>query len=130
MPHRFQKARAHVLVIDDEKSVRDLFLHLLERQGHAVDVAADGAAALRMDARRPHDVVFCDLLLPGMSGLAVLTELLKRRNASPVVAMSGDLSAEIRSSSLLLGAFAFLPKPFELRSVEILIARALARKRA
>lgn len=118
--------RARVLVVDDEKGVRDVLQNILQRQGHHVIPAPDGATAIRLSAANEFDIVFCDLMLPGMSGFAVLSALRKHRRRLPVVVMSGYPTDEVRSGSLLLGAFAFLAKPFELERIHALIARALA----
>lgn len=65
----------HILVIDDEQSVRDAFALALESEGYEVDTAADGEEGLRKFSVNPPDLVFLDLRMPGMGGIETLRRL-------------------------------------------------------
>lgn len=65
----------HILVIDDEQSVRDAFALALESEGYEVDTAADGEEGLRKFSVNPPDLVFLDLRMPGMGGIETLRQL-------------------------------------------------------
>jgi DNA-binding NtrC family response regulator len=127
---RSEAPTARVLVIDDERGIRDVFIHLLGGGGHRVVAAADGKAALSLIAAESFDIVFCDLMLTGMSGFAVLSTIQKSHKHLPVVVMTAYPTNEVESGAKMLGSFAFLPKPFEISAVERLIALALGSKKS
>jgi CheY-like chemotaxis protein len=86
---------AHILVIDDNDSIRLLVRMILERAGHAVEEAADGVEGVRAFRRREPDLVLCDLFMPRQGGLEVMRELRRERPGVPFIAMSGgDLAAQ------------------------------------
>ena len=112
-----------VLVVDDEPRNRKLLRLLVEREGHTVLEASNGEAALRLlcgPSAKPVDVVLLDLMMPGIDGLAVLTELAEqgRLPALPVVVVTAMEDRETRSRALALGAIDFLRKPVD--RVEVL----------
>ena len=118
---------AIILVIDDEKAVRDTMRRLLERQGHEVREAANGREALK--AAPDYDLVITDINMPEMDGIEVIMALAERRPGLPVIAISGggrlpkDL---LLSSADMLGAVQTLPKPFDLSELNEAVDRALA----
>ena len=103
---------ARVLVVDDDDLQRDVLADVLARAGYAVEVAADGIAALAAVRASAPDVLVLDLLLPGLDGASVLAEL--RRDPAlarvPVVVTIGIQTSHVRR---LLGADATLFKPFD-----------------
>lgn len=118
---------AIILVIDDEKAVRDTMRRLLERRGHEVREAANGREALK--APPDYDLVITDINMPEMDGIEVIMALAERRPGLPVIAISGggrlpkDL---LLSSADMLGAVQTLPKPFDLTELNEAVDRALA----
>ena len=80
---------ADILVIDDTPGVRLVLRDFLERAGHAVREAEDGARGLRLYRDRPADLVVCDLYMPGKKGLETIRELRHLDPAAKVIAMSG-----------------------------------------
>ena len=133
----FGKARrglkvANILVIDDEAPMRRFVALALEKQGHAVAEAADGAEALKIMAERPVDLVITDLLMPEMDGVDVLSSIRKGGHTMPVIAMSGG--GKVDSKSYLevaraLGAFATIAKPFELEHLLATVRDAIASRK-
>lgn len=103
---------ARVLVVDDDDLQRDVLADVLGRAGYAVEVAADGIAALAAVRASAPDVLVLDLLLPGLDGASVLAEL--RRDPAlarvPVVVTTGIQTSHVRR---LLGADATLFKPLD-----------------
>ena len=105
---------ARVLIADDEKIVRDLLRTVLENDGHTVDEAADGQAALDAHARSAYDVVIVDLIMPRKNGLDTVLELRAQRPETRVIVMTGALPTLLdnnRTMDEMLGAVVKLAKP-------------------
>lgn len=109
-----------ILVIEDEKRVRNFLLRKLQGEGYTVDLAADGPRGLARALRGPYDLVVLDLVLPRLDGLSVLRELNEECPELPVLILSGrsDLPTKLRGFDL--GARDYLAKPF---SLDELLAR-------
>src|SRR5262249_19238302 len=122
---------ARVLVVDDQQSNRDLLSRWLERRGHEVLLAADGAAALELIRRHPCDLVLLDVVMPGMSGIEVLQGLKSEAALRdvPVIVISAlnDLDSAVRC--IELGAEDYLPKPFEPLLLGARVGSSLEKKR-
>lgn len=102
-----------VLIVDDEADVRRVLKRWVGGAGHELVEADSAAAALEVLARRPADVVFCDVQMPGgRDGLWLAGELRRRYPASAVVLATG-VSTVPPESSLQAGVLAYLIKPFE-----------------
>lgn len=98
-------APLRTLVADDEPDIRDFIGHVLERAGHVVTIAGDGAEVLAHVAEQDFDLVVLDHHMPRMTGLAVAVELRRTSPETKVLLMSGDLDVGHEHA-------AFLPKPF------------------
>ncbi len=112
---------SHILVVEDDCSVRDAVAEFLSMQGYLVSVAEDGIAADRALASKVHDLVILDLMLPGETGLSICRRLTAAGLA--VLVMSALGSTDDRVTGLNEGAADYLPKPFEPRE---LLARVKA----
>src|SRR5947208_3344612 len=102
---------ARVLVADDEKSICDAFALLLEGEGHAAVVASTGEEALRIVRTAAPEVVFLDVRMPGLDGLAVLKEIRRTHPALPVVMMTAYGTLDTAAEALRNEAFDYLGKP-------------------
>jgi two-component system, OmpR family, response regulator MprA len=113
-----------VLVVDDERAVRDSLRRALQLEGYEVELAADGEEALeRLSGPSPADAVILDVLMPGIDGLEVCRKLRGEDNAVPVLMLTARAEVDSRVAGLDAGADDYLPKPFAL-------AELLARLRA
>src|SRR5271170_5467530 len=124
------KAKARVLVVDDEPSARSGLEKLLRQDGYTVDVAGDGAAALAIAAERPPDVALTDLKMPGMDGVELLTKLREQDAALPVLVVTafGDVTSAVRA--MRAGADDYLTKPVDFDALLLSLERALQRRQA
>jgi DNA-binding response OmpR family regulator len=115
-----------ILVVDDEPGILRFIRRALESEGHTVLTASDGSEGLRLAAEHRPALVILDLVMPGLSGTAVLAALLTDRSDARVLVLSavGDVQARVRC--LDAGAVDFLPKPF---AVAELLARVRSRLR-
>lgn len=127
MPARQRAARGRVLVVDDERRIRDVLVRILNARGIAADAAADGASAVAMNASGYYDLVILDLLMPGQDGFVTLRKIMKDKPAQAVLVLSCLSDPESVMASLGLGADDYVPKPFH---VGELAARVQARLRA
>jgi DNA-binding response OmpR family regulator len=117
-----------VLVVDDSAEARDAVRRTLEREGLAVEQAADGPAALAAVSRCTPDLVLLDLAMPGMGGLEVLARL-RRTSTVPVIVLSGREGEDVRVAALDAGADDYIVKPFPIRELPARIRSVLRRAR-
>jgi len=117
----------HILVVDDDPSVRRMLVRTLGAEGNEVEAAADGGAALLAVERRAPDAVVLDVAMPDMDGLAVCRRLRERGLTAPVLLLTARDAVADRVAGLEAGADDYLVKPF---AVEELLARlaAIARR--
>src|SRR6266852_9227532 len=116
---------AKILIIDDEASIRETLANILQDEGHRTALCDSGEAAITQFAREEYDLVFLDLWLPGIDGLAVL-ERLKSAGAPPVIVISGHGNIDSAVRATRLGAYDFLEKPLSLERVLLTVNHALA----
>jgi len=115
-----------VLIVDDEPELTDVVREYLQEH-YEVTVANNGIAALTAFRQRRPDVVFLDINMPGPSGLEVLRELRQADPTLPVIMVTVNTEADTVRECLRLGAFAYVPKPFDLKYVEHMAALATQR---
>ena len=121
-------ARARILVVEDEPRLAEILRLYLERDGHAVTVVGDGAAALAAFDAEPVDLVVLDLMLPGLSGEAVLAAI-RERGDTPVLIASAKRSDLERIAGLRMGADDYLAKPYNPHELTARVAAILRRSR-
>jgi DNA-binding NtrC family response regulator len=118
-----------VLIVDDEPSNRRILGQELAHRGYAVDVAKDGAEALRkVESTRP-DLVVLDYMLPDLSGLDVLKALRQRDDDTPVVMITAYGTVERAVQAMRDGAYDFITRPFEPDHIALVVHKALERQR-
>lgn len=117
---------AKILIIDDERSIRNSLKEILEFENHSVDVAESGSQGVeKMEATR-FDLVFCDIKMPGeMDGMDVLRKLQTDHIDVPVVMISGHGTIDIAVDAIKRGAYDFIGKPLDLNRVLITLKNAL-----
>jgi two-component system, NtrC family, nitrogen regulation response regulator NtrX len=104
---------ARILIVDDEDSIREVLHQLFEYEGHVVEEAASGMAAIRaVEANRP-DLVFLDVKMQGMDGLDALERIRELSPATQVVMISGHGTIDTAVEATRRGAFDFLEKPLD-----------------
>jgi signal transduction histidine kinase len=118
-----------VLVVDDERDIRDGVERFLKRMGCRVHQAADGAAGLEALAEHRPWVVLLDLKMPGMDGLEVLPVILREEPETLVIVITGYATVETAIQAMKNGAYDFIPKPFNPDQLRITVGRAIERRR-
>jgi len=114
----------HILVIDYERSIRNTLKEILEGEKYAVEVAENGESALEMIRQNSYDVILCDIKMPGMDGLEVLSKALKI-TSSPIIMISGHGTIETAVEAIKKGAYDYIAKPPDLNRLLITIRNAM-----
>jgi two-component system, OmpR family, response regulator MprA len=119
-----------IMVVDDERAVRESLRRALELQGYEVELAGDGAEALELLAENGQpDAIVLDILMPGIDGLEVCRQLRRRGNTTPVLMLTARDAVGDRVEGLDAGADDYVVKPFALEELLARI-RALLRRRS
>ena len=103
-----------ILIIDDERAIRNSMKEILSDEGYSVDTAENGAEGLKMVSAGRYDVVFCDIKMPGMDGVEVLEKIEASGADSAVVMISGHGDIDTAVECIKKGAFDFIQKPLDL----------------
>ncbi len=118
------KASIRILVVDDERTLRESCASVLQMDGFNVTLAGRGEEALELVRRRRFDVVLVDLYMSQVSGLDILRATLEVDKDAIVVVMTGNPSVTSSIEALRAGAWDYLPKPFSATHLQVLIGRA------
>lgn len=114
-----------ILIIDDEKNIRNTLKEILEYEGYSVDEAADGQAGIEKLNDESYDVVLCDIKMPKMDGLEVLSKAQEIASDTPFVMISGHGTVETAVEATKKGAFDFISKPPDLNRLLITLRNAI-----
>lgn len=114
-----------VLVIDDEKPIRDSLKGVLEDEGYEVYTAEDGTTGLRIVREIIPDVVLLDIWMPGKDGVEVLKEIKEELPQTQVIMMSGHGTIETAVKTTKIGAYDFIEKPISLDRLMLLVQNAI-----
>jgi len=118
-----------VLVVDDEKNIREGLGKALELDGHKILLAADGKKALEIVNTNEVDLVIADLKMPGLSGQELLKQVTSAYPTVPVIILTGHGTIETAVEAMRDGAFDFLTKPVNLDRLSLLVKRALSNRK-
>ncbi len=121
-----KNSTAHILVIDDEPTIRDSCSQVLCKEGYSVKTAVEGIQGIKLLKQDLFDVVLLDLKLPGMGGREILTRIRKLEPEIPVIIITGFASIESAVDSIKQGAFDYLAKPFSPEELRVIVKKALA----
>lgn len=116
---------SRILVIDDERSIRNTLKDILEFEKYKVEVAEDGFKALELIKTTDYDVILCDIKMPGMDGIEVLQKIEELKPDTPVVMISGHGNIDTAVESIKKGAFDFIEKPLDLNRLLITLRNAM-----
>lgn len=112
-----KKKGLNILVVDDEKRVCELFHEILKEEKHRVTSVTSGEEAVKRMKREPFDVVFLDVVMPGMDGLEAFKAIKRLNPKAIVVMMTGFAVEEKIKEALRLGAIDYLTKPFDVDEI-------------
>ena len=113
-----------ILIIDDERSIRNSLREILADEGYDVDVAEDGAQGCAMVDKEKYSVIFCDIKMLGMDGMEVLDKMTEMGVDAAIVMISGHGDIDTAVECIKKGAFDFIQKPLDLNRILITIKNA------
>jgi two-component system, NtrC family, nitrogen regulation response regulator NtrX len=116
---------SRILVIDDERSIRNTLKDILEYEKYEVELAEDGPKGLEKLKNGEFDIVLCDIKMPGMDGIEVLDRLTEQSSDVPVIMISGHGNIDTAVDAIKKGAFDFIEKPLDLNRLLITIRNGL-----
>jgi two-component system, NtrC family, nitrogen regulation response regulator NtrX len=116
---------AKILVIDDERAIRNTLKDILEYEKYQVELAANSNQALEMVKTNEFDIILCDIKMPDMDGLELLPHLLKVQPDTPIVMISGHGNIDTAVEAIKKGAYDFIEKPLDLNRLLITIRNAM-----
>src|SRR6187401_1403205 len=126
---QFPEDRPRILVVDDEKVIRDMLADFLGMEGYIVRTAEDGTSALGELSKGHFDLVISDLKMPRMGGIALLDEIGKSAPDALTVIMTGFGTVETAIDAMKRGAYDYVLKPFKLDEVVHIVQRGLEKRR-
>jgi DNA-binding NtrC family response regulator len=114
---------SRILVIDDEKSIRNTMREILEYEKYTVDDAADGASGLLLVKEHKYDAILCDIKMPDMDGIEVLSQIYEMTD-TPVIMISGHGTIDTAVEAIKKGAYDYISKPLDLNRLLITLRNA------
>ncbi len=117
-----------ILIIDDEKAIRNILKEILEYEGFLVDEVDNGVEGIELIKTRDYDVVLCDIKMNKLDGIAVLKESLLVKPDLPFIMISGHGTIETAIEASKIGAFDFISKPPDLNRLMITVRNALEKR--
>ena len=120
--------RAHILIVDDDETIRELLGRRLGEEGYACELAEKGATALACIEHRAFQVMLADIRMPGMNGLELLSAARSKDPDMQVIMVTGVHETTTAIQAMRLGAYDYVMKPFDLEDVVMGVRRALERR--
>jgi two-component system, NtrC family, nitrogen regulation response regulator NtrX len=117
-----------ILIIDDEKAIRNTLKEILEYEGYLVDEASDGQMGLEKIENEEYEAVLCDIKMPKMDGLEVLTKARELDDSVPFIMISGNATIDVAVEATKKGAYDFISKPPDLNRLLVTLRNAIDRK--
>ncbi|MDH5714553.1 MAG: response regulator, partial [Candidatus Aminicenantes bacterium] len=118
-----------IMVVDDEKSMRDFLSIMLEKEGYTVSIASDGTEAKHLIETDLVDLVVADIKMPEINGIELLEYIRQVSPETIVIMITAYASTETAIQALKLGAYDYISKPFNVDEIKIIIEKALEKKR-
>jgi len=122
--------KANILIVDDDRAVRELLMLILETEGFSCNTAEDADKAMSIISEKRIDLVISDVIMPGKSGIQLLGEIKKNYPEIAALMITGNSNRKTAEDAISMGAYGYLYKPFQKQQVLISISDALQRRSA
>ncbi len=119
----------HIMIVDDERIIRDSFYYWFEKSGHKVATAASGSEALERLGQTPFDLLFVDIKMPGMDGIELLTRVKENYPETLVIIITAYGSIESAVEAMKIGATDYLLKPFKPDQLTLVMEKAVQQQK-
>jgi DNA-binding NtrC family response regulator len=119
---------AKILIIDDEKAIRNTLREILEYEGYQIEEASNGEEGIQKIESEDFDMVLCDVKMPKMDGMAVLSKVKEIDEDLPIVMISGHGNVEMAVEATKKGAYDFIVKPPDLNKLLIIVRNSIDKK--
>jgi len=113
-----------ILVIDDERSIRNTLKDILGFEGYQVEIAENGMVGIELVKSADYDIILCDIKMPDMDGIEVLEQIMQLKPESTIVMISGHGTIDTAVEAIKKGAFDFIEKPLDLNRLLITLRNA------
>ena len=113
-----------ILIVDDERAIRYSLKEILEMEGYQVETAENGLEGLQKAEKEKYDAIFCDIKMPEMDGIEMLSKVMEEGIETPVVMVSGHADISTAVECIKKGAFDFIEKPLDLNRILITLKNA------
>jgi class 3 adenylate cyclase/AmiR/NasT family two-component response regulator len=123
----WSKMKKKILIVDDEKPIRDLLRQILEAKGYECTMAASAAEARACLEKQTCDLILCDIVMPGELGLDFIREVLSKYPDTATVMLTGIDDFLVAESALQMGVYGYITKPVERNTIIINVFNALRR---
>ena len=120
---------ANILIVDDEKNIREGLKIYLAKDNHKILLAADGVEAYKILTENEIDVVITDLKMPNLDGETLMKKIIKEFYNIPVIILTGHGTVETAVQAMREGAYDFLTKPLNLEKLSLIVSRAVSQRR-
>ena len=120
---------ANILIVDDDESLREVLVDAVTNLGHQAIDACNGVEALDKFRESSFDIVLTDLKMPQMDGLRLLEEIKKLKYDAVVIMITAFPTVDSAVQAIKLGAYDYITKPFKIEELEVVLDRALEKKR-
>ncbi|WP_068474468.1 sigma-54-dependent transcriptional regulator [Saccharicrinis aurantiacus] len=117
-----------ILVIDDQRSIRNTLKDILEYEGHEVVLAEHGEEGVELFGKDKYDLVLCDIKMPNMDGMEVLDHIVAKTQEIPVIMISGHGNIDTAVEAIKKGAYDFIEKPLDLNRLLVTLRNAQEKK--
>ena len=118
-----------ILAVDDEENIRNLITYTFEEHNLEVMTAENGKAAITILENNPIDVIITDLLMPTMTGLALIREMKKRKSAIPIIIITAYGNTEMVKEIIAEGVFRLIEKPLDFDRLVPIVQDAIENKK-
>ncbi len=122
-------AKERILVVDDEKGMREMLKAFFEEEGYRVDVSPNGNRALELIERLSYDLVITDMVMPQMDGIKLMRKMREMGCDAITIMITAYATAESAVEAMKLGAYDYIIKPFKLDELRIIVRNALDKRR-
>ncbi|HVE82626.1 MAG TPA: response regulator [Myxococcales bacterium] len=120
-----ERPPATILVVDDDPAICRLFQKVLREEGYQVVTASGGRQALALAAQEHPGLILLDIMMPGLDGVATLKALRSQGHQEPVVMLTGQGTLQTAREAMLLGAYDYITKPFDVELIKGVLREGL-----